>query len=444
MVKLARRALLQTAAGGVFLAPLLRARALQAQRTEPKRLILLFTPNSQPREFWPVPAASGTGFSLQGPLRDFVGLESQMLFVRRIDHAWSFDNHHEAGVAQLFTGQYFHDEATRYAAGPSLDQVLLRSTDLRGGTAIGDIHLCVADGGGGHRRHVTCYAGPGLPIQRESRPERAYRRIFAGLRFDQHVASRRAALQLHAAELRRMQTFLSGEERQRLELHAESLRDLERQLMHGPDAASCSAPSMPSLAPNDHDEATVRSWSKLQIDMIVNAFACDRTRVAELAFGASGSSHAGMLGLETATRSWHDVAHSSPWDDLRTQPIAMHSGPVAACDALIGFYRLWASQVAYLARRLAELREGDGTMLDNTLIYWGVESGTDHNHSPRDMPYLLIGGKKLGFATGQYLQGAQPRSANQLHTSVLHAFGHTTASGFGMEPDCGPLPGVLR
>lgn len=440
MVKLARRALLQTVAGGVFLAPLLRARALQAQDSPPKRLILVFTPNSQPREFWPVPAASGTGFSLQGPLLDFVGLESQMLFVRRVDHAWSFDNHHEAGVAQLFTGQYFHDEATHYAAGPSLEQVLLRSTDLRGGTAIGDIHLCVADGGGGNRRHVTCYAGPGLPIQREASPERAYRRIFAGLRFGQNVASRRSALQLHAAELRRMQAFLSGEERERLELHAESLRDLERQLIR----ATCSAPSIPSLMLNDHDEAAVRSWSRLQIDMIVNAFACDRTRVAELAFGASGSSHAGMLGLETATGSWHDVAHLSPWDQLRTQPITMHSGLVPASDALIGFYRLWASQVAYLARRLAETPEGDATMLDNTLIYWGVESGTDHNHSPRDMPYLLIGGRNLGFATGQVLQSAQPRSANQLHTSVLHAFGHTAVRGFGMEPDCGPLPGVLR
>lgn len=443
---IARRDLLKTVAGGVFLAPLLRQRALRAQATRPKRLILVFTPNSHPREFWPVVAPGAPGFSLQGPLLDFVGLEQQLLFVRRIDHPWSFDNHHEAGVAQLFTGQYFHDASTHYADGPSIEQVLLRSTDLRGGTPIADIHLCVADGGGGNRRHVTCYAGPGLPIQREPSPGRAFERIFDGVSFGadaNRLASRRRALHVHAAELRRMQTFLGGEERQRLELHAEALRDLELQLTRAPDP-QCAPLDVGPLELNDHDESSVRSWSKLQIDLIVSAFACDRTRVAELAFGASGSSHVGMLGLETPTRSWHDVAHLNLLDDLRKQPVAFAGASLAASDAWIRFDRLWASQVAYLAQRLAATPEGDSTMLDNTLIYWGVESGTDHNHSPHDIPYLLVGGKNLGISTGQYLQLPAAHSANQLHTSVLHAFGHTTAAGFGMEPECGSLPGVLR
>lgn len=455
----ARRDLLKTVAGGLWLAPLLRQRALQAQAVRPKRLILVFTPNSHPREFWPVPSVQAPGFDLQGSLLDFTGLEGQLLFIRRLDHAWSFDNHHEAGVAQLFTGQYFHDEATHYANGPSIEQVLLRQTGLRGGTPIADVHLCVADGGGGNRRHVCCYAGPGLPLQRESDPQRAFDRIFAGASFEgpqsaaaqARLASRRRALQVHAAELRRMQTFLSGDERERLEFHADALRDLERQLTRAPSAGEasdrCSPPSVPALQTlerNDQHEASVRSWSKLQIDILVNAFACDRTRVAELAFGASGSSHVGMLGLETATRSWHDVAHLSLLDDLRKQNVTVQGAPVSASDAYVRFDRFWASQVAYLARRLSEIPEASATMLDNTLIYWGVESGTDHNHSPRDIPYLLIGGKNLGFATGQYLQLAQAQSANKLHTSVLHAFGHTAASGFGMEPSCGPLPGVLR
>ena len=73
---------------------------------------------------------------------------------------------------------------------------------------------------------------------------------------------------------------------------------------------------------------------------------------------------------------------------------------------------------------------------------FGVESGTDHNHSPRDMQYLLIGGKNMGFQVGKYLE-AGTQSAHKLHTSVLHAFGYTQATGFGIEPDCGPLAGIL-
>ena len=82
-------------------------------------------------------------------------------------------------------------------------------------------------------------------------------------------------------------------------------------------------------------------------------------------------------------------------------------------------------------------------MLDNTLIYWGVECGTDHNHGPADMQYLLIGGRNLGFQSGQLLALPSATSVHRLHTSVLHAFGHVEATGFGIEESCGPLPGVL-
>jgi hypothetical protein len=53
-------------------------------------------------------------------------------------------------------------------------------------------------------------------------------------------------------------------------------------------------------------------------------------------------------------------------------------------------------------------------MLDNSVIYWDAESGTDHNHSPRDLQYLLSGGRNLGFTTGQFLQPPEIQSARKL------------------------------
>lgn len=442
-----RRDLLASLAGGVLLAPFMRSRALEAQGLLPKRLILAFTPNSHPREWWPLPAAEAPGFALQGPLLDFAGLEQHMLFVRRIDHAWTFDNHHEAGVAQLFTGQRFFDATTHYANGPSIEQVLLKNTALRGGTPVADIHLCAADKGGGHRRHICCYAGPGQPIVREWNPQRAYRQIFDGLRVVAPAERERMrrTLELNTAELRRIQAFLGSEERERLELHVEALRDLELQLTAAPAAVSGACKPQPAgaIIPSDHDEPIIRSWAKLQADIIVDAFNCDRTRVAELAFGYSGSTHVGMMGLEFGTRNWHEVAHMSLNDLTRTLDISVAGTTVTSNSAYIQFDRLWASQIAYLAHRLAAIPEGSGSMLDNTLIYWGAESGTDHNHSPHDIQYLLIGGKNLGFALGQFLQPASVHSAHELHTSVLHGFG-LEATGFGIEPTCGPLAGVLR
>jgi hypothetical protein len=81
-------------------------------------------------------------------------------------------------------------------------------------------------------------------------------------------------------------------------------------------------------------------------------------------------------------------------------------------------------------------------MLDNTLIYWGVESGTNHSHNPRDMQYLLVGGRNMGFQLGQILD-VGTRSAHQLHVSVMQGLGHVAATGIGIEPMAGPMPGVL-
>jgi hypothetical protein len=460
----ARRALLKSALGGVFFAPFVRQRALEAQTLLPRRLVLAFTPDSHPREWWPAPGGT-YGFTLQGPLLDFVGLEQHLTFVQRIDHSWTFDNHHESGIAQLFTGARFFDDATRYANGPSIDQILLENTDIRGGTPVSDIHLCAGDSGGGDKRHVICYSGPGQPIPHEPDPVRVFNNVFNGVTFggapapvpaptaalDRQIA--RQALTVNMDEIRRIQTFLGKEERERLEIHLDSLNELEKQVANeqmpesppATNAAECRKVDTTNVNRGDRDDVTIDRWAKVQADLILNAFTCDRTRIADFQMGFSGSHHTGMMGLVAGdNNSWHDtVAHLSESDVQRITDVGLGGGTSTVKDAFIRFDRLWASQIAYLARKLASIAEGDGTMLDNTLIYWGVESGTDHNHSPRDMQYLLIGGKNMGFKTGQFLKNANTESAHKLHTSVLRGLGYAAATGIGIEPLSGPLDGIL-
>src|SRR5690606_16814019 len=132
--RMSRRAVLGTALGSLLLAPFLRSRRLEAQAKPPQRLSRVFTPDSHPPEWRPRPGGTPRDFTLPAPPTGFAGPEGYMLCPRRIDHSWTFDNHHEAGIAQRFTGQRFFDDATRYANGPSIDQPLLQESDLRGGT----------------------------------------------------------------------------------------------------------------------------------------------------------------------------------------------------------------------------------------------------------------------------------------------------------------------
>jgi len=397
-------------------------------------------------------------------------------------------------MAQLFTGEKFANDTQRYANGPSIDQILLKNSDIRGNTPLASVHVSAGGGGGTDKRHVISYSGPGQPMAHEESASKAFTNIFSGVTFGTSTATlqatdlarqqaRRKILQVNKAQLQRIQTYLGQSEREKLDLHVEALFELEQQLPPPTGAGGssggaggtgaggrgggggstgaagrggaggatgaggtgggvvvtggvCEKANTTGVSSNARDAAVTTKQAQCMADMIVNAFTCDRTRVADFGMSFSGGHHEGLLGM---SQSWHDnVAHISKTNDA----ITVSGASVTTRQAFIQFDRFWAGHVAYLARRLSTIKEGNGTMLDNTLMVWGVESGTNHNHSPRDMQYLLIGGRNLGIKTGQYLKLPSTQSSNKLLTSIMNAFGYA-ATGIGIEPTVGPLAGVL-
>jgi Protein of unknown function (DUF1552) len=447
---LSRRGLLKTALGGLLLAPFIRERRLHAQNLMPKRIVMVFTPDSCPPEWWPT--GSGREFTLNEPLLDFVGLEKQMLFPRRLDHSWTYDNHHVAGIVQLFTGGRFNNNTDMYANGPSVDQYLLQNTEIRGGTPRASVHLGVDDGRT-DQRHIICYSGSGQPVAAEANPTRAFNSIFSGISFDgQPVPAEpapgalntkveQAILDANIEDIRYLERYLGQEERQRLDLHLTSLQELRARVTDGGMSGgsileACAKPDTSGFKNSLNNAETMTRWAQINADMIVSAFACDVTRVASYQFSFSGGHHEGLLGY---SKSWHDeVAHVS-----KTSDIVTFGGETMSTRAAFNrFSRFWHGHIAYLAKKLASIPEGDGTMLDNTLIYCGVESGTNHSHSPVDMQYLLVGGGNIGFQTGQYLETAKT-SAHRLHVAVLNAFGADVDTFGSADDGKGALSGIV-
>jgi len=450
-LKLHRRGLLKVGLGALVLAPFIRQRQLFAQNALPKRIIMVFTPDSNPPEWWPT--GTGKSFTLNEPLLDFVGMEDQLLVPRRLDHSWTYDNHHMAGIVQLFTGGRFDGDENRFSDSPSVDQYLLQNTDIRGETPRASIHLGVDDGRTDHR-HIICYSGSGQPIAAEVDPTRAFNNIFGDVSFGGEptptpaptptgpsVAVRQAILDANADDVRYLQRYLGQEERERLELHLDALAELRTRVENQGQStvggsAACEEPDTSGFSNSLKNETTMTRWAQINADIIVSALACDVTRVASYQFSFSGGHHEGLLGF---SKSWHDeVAHVSQTSDS----VSVGGEAMTTRAAFNRFSRYWHGHIAYLAKRLQSLPEGDGTMLDNTLIYCGVESGTNHSHDPNDMQYLLIGGKNLGFQSGQVLDVGQT-SAHRLHVAVLNAFG-ADVQVFGSADDgTGPLSGVV-
>jgi hypothetical protein len=167
--------------------------------------------------------------------------------------------------------------------------------------------------------------------------------------------------------------------------------------------------------------------AELQLDLLALAFACDLTRVAS---------------FEIST-ALNRIRY--PWLDSLGEGHALSHSGTSDSDAkaqLLKRQNWHSSLIARLFDRLALVAEGEGSVLDNTLLFWGneVSMGTTHSHD--NMPFLVAGGT-WAFRTGRYVQYTARESHADLLVTLLNAMGIEDTT-FGDARFCtGALPGLV-
>jgi hypothetical protein len=145
-----------------------------------------------------------------------------------------------------------------------------------------------------------------------------------------------------------------------------------------------------------------------------------------------------MLGPDRTSGQWHryvdadgsSVIHDPPSSTINGQPHA----PSAFLDAW------YAGHVAYLLEKLDAVSEGDGTLLDNTLIVWGRELGSTAHRMER-VPFVMAGRARGALTTGRSLDFDRQQHAKLL-VSVAQIMG-LDRNGFGnRDSNSGPLSGL--
>ena len=187
--------------------------------------------------------------------------------------------------------------------------------------------------------------------------------------------------------------------------------------------------AVPVLEPGvKEDNDNIPTISKLQIDLLVNSFAGDFARVATLQYTNSvGEARMRWLGI---SEGQHDLSHK-PDSDADSQ------------NKLTRINQWYCSQLAYLAKRLAETPEpgGGGSLLDNTLLVWTNELGQGNTHTLDNIPFVLVG-NGLDFKMGRSIRYSKV-AHNRLLLSLAHGMGHRI-DRFGNPDFCGegPLPNL--
>ena len=403
--------------------------ANQAKRKQ--RLVVIFSPNGVvPGAFWP--AQEGATFTLPESLKPLEPFKKQTLVLKGVsDKVRGDGDNHMRGIGCLLTGVELYPGNIQggshtpagWASGLSIDQEIKNALQKNPAsrTRFGSLEFGVMVPERADTWTRMVYSGPNKPVTPIDDPYQMFAKLYGRAKDRAALAS---VLDDVRADLEKLRSVVSTEDRRLLDEHASFVRETEKEL-----AASASQKithKEPELEPGTKRENdNIPKISKMQIDLMVNGFAADFARVATLQYTNSvGGARMRWIGVD---EGHHALSHE-PDSNAKVQ------------DKLTRINKWFCEQMAYLAKRLSDTPEpgGTGSLLDNTLIVWTNELGKGNSHTLDDIPFVLLGGG-LPFEMGRSLR--LPRVPhNRLLMALANGFGHRITR-FGNPDFCeaGPL-----
>jgi hypothetical protein len=370
--------------------------ALAASPASPKtRLVTIFAPHGWSPTYWadgdpsvpPTPGRNaGLGFIHQplAPWQDKLTIVSGLDATSSMPPPGSSGGDHSRASA-VFTGT--SPKKTSGAdiyGGVSIDQIVARQYGQD--TLLPSMQLAIEDPGAntgicgwGYScaySNSVSWAAPNKPLPHEINPQLVFERLYGDGSTPEERQARRAAsdsiLDAVTSKIGRLRSRLPNPDRTRLNDYLDAVREMERRLQIAAKVSG-ESPNMevPFGVPESFDDHI-----KLHFDLQALAFQGDITRVSSL-----------MVARDVSLRSYPESGVPTA-----NHPSSHHGeDPKRREDwATINQYHMKC--FAHFVKKLADIPDGDGSLLDHTLIVWGSNMGNANQHSHVGAGYLLLGG----------------------------------------------------
>jgi hypothetical protein len=411
-VRLSRRALLQGLGAAISL-PLLDAMAAPAS---PLRLAFIYVPNGVMMDQW-TPASEGPDFELPRILAPLAPHRENVLVLSGLTQntgraLGDAAGDHARASATYLTG--VHPKKTDGAgicAGVSVDQVA--ASHIGAASKLPSLELGCEDGRlvGNCDSGYSCaynntlsWSTPSTPLPHEVNPRLVFERLF-GAR-DENPVDRRKRLSNETSILdyvlddtRRLTAQLGSSGHRKLDEYLTSVREIERRIQVAEKDGQVTLPSFekPGGVPADFGD-----YAKLMLDLMLVAFQTGTTRVSTF-----------MIGREGSLRTYREIGISDAH-----HPITHHSGNPELIEKVIRINTYHMEQFAYFLGKLKSTPDGDGTLLDHSLIVYGSGLSDGNRHEHDNLPILLAG--KSG---GRHITYPAETPMNNLHLALLDRAG---------------------
>jgi hypothetical protein len=399
----------------------------------PVRMACIFFPNGVWEDSW-VPTSEGSEYLMPYSLRPLTKFRREFNVLSGLDQANSRQGDgHYAKTGNFLTGLPVNKTTGRdiSAGGISMDQ--LAAQMIGHNTPLPSLEMGIdpvisgIDSNVGYTRLYGSYISwrnAHTPVAREINPRFVYERLFGAQNAGAEGAQQRrqedfqSLIDLALEDAKGLRRNLGRDDQVKLDEYLESVRSVERRIEFSlrPDPREWMPEVYPDLAdPGDIQmPADFREHVKLMMDLLVLAFQTDSTRVASFMFAncVSGRNFSFLNGV---SGGHHDMSHH----ENKPEKIAQYRR----------ITRWHSEQLAYLLEKMQAVPEGDGTLLDNSMVLFGSSMSDGNRHDPNNLPIVLAGKAGGAFKTGYHFASNDMarRSRGEplcnLYTTMLQTLG---------------------
>ena len=420
-------------------------RSIAAAGRAPIRTAFFYVPNGVNMADW-TPTAAGADFQLPYILQPLQAHKNDVLVLTGLAQDKGRNNgdgagdHARAAGSWLTGAQPLKNEGARIRAGISADQVVANAIGRQ--TRFPSIELGVEPGrqGGKCDSGYACaysnnisWRSETTPSGAEINPRLVFERLFAagnpklgGESFARRERNRKSVLDFVLEDARSLSAKVGGSDRQKLDEYLTSVREIE-QRVESAQRSVVAAQASGIIESYDVPEAIPESYEehvKLMLDMIALAFQTDSTRIATCMLANEGSNRS-YRNL-SITRGHHELSH--------------HQGNADNLRQIREINRFHIRQFAYLLGKLKSMPEGDGTVLDNTMLLYGAALADGNRHEHENLPLVLAGRAGGSIVSGRHVRyPSETPMCNLLLTMMnragapVHRHGDSTGLLRGLE-----------
>jgi hypothetical protein len=395
----------------------------QGRAKSPTRLSFIYVPNGIIMEKW-TPATIGGAFDMSPilapltPFRDNLLVLSGLVANGARALAGEGAGEHARASATFLSGVHpKKTEGTDLRAGITVDQIVARrlaretqlaslevaldSTDVVGTCDTG--YSCAYS-------NTLCWRSETTPIPMENQPRAVFERLFGdsdstepGQRLAR-IQRRRSILDSLIEDTARLLTGLGPTDRAKLTEYLDAVRDVERRIQVAEEQSSREVPAFdrPVGIP-----ARFTEHCRLMMDLQVIAYQTDLTRVITF-----------MIGREQNTRVYDELGFSDAY-----HPLSHHQNDPAKIAKVIEINTLHTKMLAYFLDKMRSTRDGDGSLLDHSIIVYGSAISDGNLHLHDNLPVLLVGGASGQLKGGRHVRYPAETPTTNLYLTLLDMLG---------------------